>query len=154
MTKNTPVFVPSPSYRPSDTLHNDPSNPALIEPYPPTLPIEIALRIQPVPDICKAYGIERAEWNRIRLNPVFVEDLRQCLENLKKEGMNFKMRAQLQATELLKTTWNMIHDETGQVPPAVRADLAKATVRWAGYDSKDQTAQTSGNSFQVNIHMT
>lgn len=151
----TPKFVPSPSYRPSDGEHNDPSNPSLIEPYPPTLPVEIALRVLPVPDICKAYGIDRDEWNRIRVDPLFIEDLRKCLEDMKQEGMTFKMKARLQSTELLKTSWNIIHDTTGQVPPAVKAALIKDTVRWAGYDNKEGAAGNNGqqNAFQINIHM-
>jgi len=40
------------------------SDPAKIG-WPPTLPIEIALREQTPKEICAAYGIDRAEWQRL-----------------------------------------------------------------------------------------
>lgn len=134
-------------------LREVPRDPAAL-PYPPTLPVEIALRQMPVQAICEAYGIDQAEWNRLRYDPLFIEDLRKCVEELRKDGMSFKMKARLQSEELLKTSWNMIHDEAN-VPPAVRADLVKFTIRAAGLDgSKDQAAAAVvGNALQINIVM-
>ena len=121
--------------------------------YPPTLPVEIALRQHPVRSVCESYGIDQAEWDRLRFDPVFIDDVKYWMDELKKEGMSFKIKARLQSEELLKTTWNMIHDITGTVPPAVKADLAKFTIRAAGLDgSKDQAANAGlANNLQINI---
>ena len=105
--------------------------------YPATLPIELALRVASVSQICKAYEISREEFEALCRNPNFVEDLRRARELVRKEGMSFKLKAQLQSDELLKTSWGMIHNTA--VPATVRADLIKFTVRVAGLDaSKDQ----------------
>jgi hypothetical protein len=48
----------------------------------------------------------------------------------------------------------MIHDKTGEVPPAVQADLLKFIVKVAGLDaSKDQAANQPGAGFSINIQL-
>jgi hypothetical protein len=123
--------------------------------YPPTLPVEIALRVAPLADICRAYDISREQFEVLRHDPVFVADLRRAMELVKKEGMSFKLKAQLQSDELLKTSWTMIHDKSGDIPASVRADLLKFTIRAAGLDgSKDPTGGGSTGpalSIQINL---
>jgi len=132
-----------------------PSDPAELG-YPATLPIEVALKTATIPQICKAYGLSREDWDRLRHDAGFLADVMAATEALKKEGMSFKMKAQLQAEELLKTSWQMIHSHSDDVPPSVRADLLKFTIRAAGLDgSKDQAAQTNNNAnnLQININL-
>jgi hypothetical protein len=132
-----------------------PDNPAEIEPYPPTLPLEVALKTAPVKDICEAYGLTRTDWDALKTNPTFVHEVATWRENLKKDGgLSFRMKARLQAEELLKTSWRMIHDRTGDVAPSVQADLIKFTIRAAGLDgSKDQAAAAQQNALQININL-
>ena len=57
---------------------------------------------------------------------------------------------------LLEKSWNMINDATGLVPPNVKADLLKFTIRAAGLDgSKDQAANAGmvGTALQINIRL-
>ncbi len=126
-----------------------PSDPARLG-YPPTFPIEIALRTSPTRAICEEYGITEDEWDLIRCEPLFLDDLQRAMEMLKKEGMGFKVKARLQAEEVLKTSWRLMHD--AETPPAVRADLIKSTVRWAGYDAPAPVGQGAGTGFQININ--
>ena len=46
------------------------------------------------------------------------------------------------AEELLTTSWLLIHDPA--VSPAVKADLIKSTVKWAGLEPKDAGPQDNG----------
>lgn len=131
----------------------NPEDPALLG-YPATLPIEVALQTAPIKDICMAYGITREQWNQLRVHPQFVADVRAAHEELKKEGMSFRMKARLQADELLKKSWQMIHEPFDRVPANVKADLIKFTVRAAGLepDSKGGVGGGgSGNNLQINI---
>jgi hypothetical protein len=123
-------------------------------PWPPTLPVEIALRQQSPRAICEAYGIDQLEWDRLRHDPLFVDDVKHWIEELRKDGMSFKAKARLQAEELLQTSWNMIHKDPS-IPHAVKADLIKFTIRAAGLDgSKDQAANAGvSNALQINIVM-
>lgn len=121
--------------------------------YPATLPIEIALRTAPISRICEAYGISREEWEELRHHPAFIADLRAALESLKKDGMSFRMKARLQSEELLKQSWRMIHASSDEVPPSVKADLIKFTIRAAGLEADSKTNAQATNNLQININL-
>ncbi len=133
-----------------ELLRHDPAS----LPYPPTLPVELALRQKSPMEICQAYNITQAQWNQLRFDPIFIADLRSAVENLKKDGMSFRTKAKLQSEELLKTSWYLIHSSNEEVPPQVKADLIKFTIRAAGLDgSKDQAAQAAAVSNQLQINL-
>ena len=126
--------------------------------FPPTLPIEIALREQTPREICEAYNISKSEWADIRVNPVFIRALTDAVELLKKEGMTFKIKARLQAEALLQTSWSLIHAPAEEVPSSVKADLIKFTIKAAGYDeSQGQKAAANAasmvNALQINLYL-
>jgi hypothetical protein len=119
--------------------------------YPPTLPVEVALRTAPVKTICESYGIDRETWDRLRHDEGFVAHVQRIVDAVKKDGgLGFKLKAQLQSEELLKTSWKLIHNK--DVPSSVKADLIKFTVRAAGLDgSKDQTAAAQQPTLAIQI---
>ena len=123
--------------------------------YPPTLPIEIALKTASHAELREEYGYSEEEWAALPSNPYFLADLAAAAEMVKKEGMSFKLKARLQAEALLKESWRMIHAKgEDAAPPSVKADLIKSTMRWAGYDAKDQAAAgavNNGFSIQINL---
>jgi hypothetical protein len=116
--------------------------------YPATLPIEIALKVAPIKDICATYGISREMWVSLCADPVFSADYAKAKE-LISEGMGFKLKAQLQADALLKKSWELIHDP--MTPSNVRADLIKSTIKWAGHDSP-AVSEMTGSGFSININ--
>ena len=128
-------------------------NPADLGWYPPTFPVELALRVASVKTVCEAYGFDRAQWDAIRSDPVFQADLARACEMVKKDGMSFKLKAQLQSEELLKTSWRMIHAPEGKVPASVRADLLKFTIRAAGLVEDKTGPAGTGNNLQININL-
>lgn len=130
----------------------DPEDPATLT-YPPTLPVEIALKTAPLPTICASYGISKAQWDVLRKHPVFIHDLTQAVEMLKREGMSFRMKARLQAEELLKTSWSLIHKPSDEVPPSVKADLIKFTIKAAGLDASADKATGNAPPLQININL-
>lgn len=134
--------------------HLRPANPADLG-FPPTLPVEIALRVAPIRQICEAYNISKDEFEALLCDPVFQKAVRDANEMVQKEGMSFKMKARLQAEELLGTSWKLIHSNNDEVPPNVKADLIKFTIRAAGLDgSKDQAAANSNiTGLQININL-
>jgi len=121
--------------------------------WPPTLPIEIALKTAPMNEIRDAYGYTEEQWWALKDNPDFLADLAAAVEMVKKEGMSFKLKAALQAEELLKTSWRLIHAPIDEVPSSVKADLIKATARWAGYDNKDVGAAGNANNLNIQINL-
>lgn len=116
--------------------------------YPATLPIEVALKVAPIKEICGSYGITKEMWVSLCADPVFSADYAKARE-LVSEGMGFRLKAQLQADALLQKSWELIHDP--MTPSNVRADLIKSTIKWAGHDSP-ATAETVGSGFSININ--
>ena len=127
-----------------------PFNPAELG-FPPMLPIELAMHLSPVPEICAAYNIGKDEFLKLVDDPLFVQAYAGAQEMLRKDGMSFRIKARMQAEELLKTSWAMI--QSTSTPTAVRADLIKSTVRWAGYEPKGDGPGALGNAFQININL-
>lgn len=123
--------------------------------YPPTLPVEVALRTAPIKAICAAYGLSEEQWKSLKADPAFVAHVQRIFEAVKKDGgLGFKLKAQLQSEELLKTSWKLIHAPTDDVPPSVKADLIKFTIRAAGLDgSKDQAAGVAGPGLTIQINL-
>jgi hypothetical protein len=120
--------------------------------FPPMLPIELALRVAPVREICEAYGINRDEFTALANDPLFIKAYATAKEELQKDGMSFRLKAKVQAEELLKKSWALIHSD--HTPSNIKADLIKATVRWAGYEPKANDGPGGvGNAFQININL-
>ena len=76
-------------------------------------------------------------------DPVFLKKVDHYRNEIREKGMTFRLKARAQAEELLTTSWLLIHDPI--VSPAVKADLIKSTVKWAGLENKEGVA-TDGNS--------
>jgi len=83
-------------------------------------------------------------------DPLFAQRVKAYQSQLRERGLSFRMKAQVQAEELLTTSWDLIHDRDAS--PAVRADLIKWTAKVAGFDTnKDVGAGDSG--VKINIYM-
>jgi hypothetical protein len=67
--------------------------------------------------------------------------------------MSFRIKAMLQADELLKTSWGMIHN--GALPATVRADLIKFTIRVAGLDASKDGGGPGGDkpTFSITVNL-
>lgn len=123
--------------------------------WPPTLPIELALKTATPAELQIEYGYTDAEWAALPRNPVFLSDLAQACELVRQEGMSFKLKAKLIAEENLKQVWKMIHESHGDVPPAVKGKLIELTARWAGFDNKGSGEGGDGpvNANTLNIQI-
>lgn len=133
-------------------LHAIPADPSVIG-WPPTLPIELALQASPLDAILEAYGLTYEDYRVLLETPGFVKQVAGAIEALKEDGMSFVMKARLQSEELLARSWAMTHAPYDEVPPAVQADLIKATWRVAGLDaSKNQQQVATGPSLAIQIN--
>jgi hypothetical protein len=75
-------------------------------------------------------------------DPVFLKKVEGYRNEVREKGLTFKLKARAQAEELLTTSWLLIHDPA--VSPAVKADLIKSTVKWAGLEPRDAGPQDNG----------
>lgn len=118
--------------------------------FPAMLPVELALKIDTPAVVCAAYGIDKDGLQTLLRNAVFVKAYQDAVEMLKIEGMSFKLKARMQAEDLLATSYTMV--KNANTSDAVRADLIKSTVRWAGWDAKAADAN-AGSQFAIQINL-
>ena len=131
-------------------LHDDSKDPTSLV-WPPTLPIELALKTASPAELREEYGYTQAEWDALPKNPVFMKELAGACELVRQEGMSFKLKAKLIAEENLKQVWKMVHDDTQSVPAAVRGKLIELTARWAGFDPRTNgEGAEGGGALQAN----
>jgi len=101
-------------YTLTEKLERDPANLG----FPAMLPVEIALKTAPLKDIFEAYGLTREDYDRLKEDPVFLLAVKKAAEMAKKEGFSFRMKALMQAEELLRLLRTLIH--SADTPPQVK----------------------------------
>lgn len=125
--------------------------------WPPTLPIELALKTASPAELRVEYGFTDEEWDALRRNPVFLADLAQACELVRQEGMSFKLKAKLIAEENLAQVFKMVRESHDDVPPAVKGKLIELTARWAGFDPRTLPEGGAGpvnaNTLQIQINL-
>lgn len=84
-------------------------------------------------------------------DPVFLKKVEHYRLEIREKGMTFKLKARAQAEELLTTSWLLIHDPA--VSAAVKADLIKSTVKWAGLEPKDTVQTDNGGGVKITINL-
>lgn len=86
-------------------------------------------------------------------DPVFLKKVEHYRDEVRDKGLTFKLKARAQAEELLTTSWLLIHDPS--TSPAVKADLIKSTVKWAGLEPKGDVAVdgAAGGGVRITINL-
>lgn len=85
-------------------------------------------------------------------DPVFLKRVEHYRGEIRDKGMTFRLKARAQAEELLTTSWLLIHDPI--VSPAVKADLIKSTVKWAGLEPKEAgMVAEAGGGVKITINL-
>jgi hypothetical protein len=118
--------------------------------FPHLLPLELALGESSPRDICAEYEITKAQFAKMLKLPGFMKAYEEA-KNIVANGMGFRIKAQLQSEELLKTSWALIH--SSGTPSHVKADLIKHTWKVAGYEPKDEKGPLGAGGLQINIQL-
>lgn len=85
-------------------------------------------------------------------DPVFLKKVEHYRGEVREKGLTFKLKARAQAEELLTTSWMLIHDPA--VSPAVKADLIKSTVKWAGLEPVNNAqGEGAGGGVRITINL-
>lgn len=135
-----------------DDLGSTPrGNPVALRPdWSMRMAVDVAIGAS-VESIMETYNLQHHDYTRIVNDAHFLAKVAGIRKSLEKEGASFRLKAQLQAEELLATSWQMIHDP--DVPSTVRAALIKDTVRWASWDNPQQVGGGPGGGFSININL-
>jgi hypothetical protein len=119
------------------------------------LALDLALVIESglgtVEDLLESNRIDHQDLADFSQDKQFLKTVEGYKDDIREKGLAFKLKARVQAEELLRTSYLLTQDP--DVPASVKADLIKATVKWAGYDTPPQVAPTAsgGVSIQINF---
>lgn len=129
------------------------TNPQEYTKWSDRLALDIALRLEgsgeDVSDICLRHNITPASLLVYNKDPIFLAKVGHLRNEVRDKGITFRLKARTQAEELLKTSWLLIHSP--ETSAAVKADLIKSTVKWAGLEPKSDAAVDDGNGGGVRI---
>ena len=102
-------------------------------------------------EIVARHNISASDLLVFNADPVFRKKVEHYRAEVRDKGLTFKLKARAQAEELLTTSWLLIHDPA--VSPAVKADLIKSTVKWAGLEPKTDVATDAGGGVKITINL-
>lgn len=110
------------------------------------LAFDIALRLEgsgeEVDEILDRHRLLATDLLAFNKDPIFLKKVEHFRGEIREKGITFKMKAKAQAEELLTTSWSLIHSP--DVSAAVKADLIKSTVKWAGLEPKNDPVEMGG----------
>jgi hypothetical protein len=103
--------------------------------------------------IALEHGIKKTELVRFSRDIAFQKKIEELRASIKDKGLTFRLKARTQAEELLLTSWSLIHSPN--TSPAVKADLIKSTVKWAGLEprSDENMNGSSPGGVVINIDL-
>jgi hypothetical protein len=118
--------------------------------FDPRLAYEIALDLDSPVEVFARYGYVEDAAVALLSDPVFGRTVTSYREEIKTSGIGFKLKAKIQAEDLLTHSYQIATDP--EVPASVRADLIKWTAKVAGYEPKDEAGKAGGGgAFALNI---
>ena len=98
--------------------------------------------------LCEELGVSPDQAEMWEKDTWFGERVRFWREEIIK-GLGFRLKARIQAEEMLDTSFDLVHNP--DVPPQTKADLIKATVKWAGLEPTSSELGGPGASAGVSI---
>lgn len=108
---------------------------------------------RPLADVLAALGLDTADvglQNLLR-SAEFKRRYSKLVDELKESGESFKLKARVQAEELLATQWQIIHDKSA--PHAVRMKGIENVVEWADLKPKKTPDAPPPAQISINIDL-
>jgi len=120
------------------------------------LAFDIALRLEnsgeDIKEIMLRHNVTAQHIAAYSKDPLFQNKVTAYRDEIRDKGVTFRIKAKAQAEELLKTSWVLIHSP--DVSAAVKADLIKSTVKWAGLEPKtDAPEGVGGGGVRILINL-
>ena len=121
--------------------------------FPSSLPMAYVLRSVPLEEFVAAQGYNLEQWDMISRNPLFKTAVTEAEKLVNDEGGAFRIKARAMAEQFLPEAEALVNSD--ETPPAVKADMIKAIIKFAGLDgSVDQrSSRPQGNAVQINIDL-
>jgi hypothetical protein len=104
-----------------------------------------------VQDLLTRNNLTVSQFAEFANDKIFEKTVQDYREEIRKKGLTFRAKARVQAEELLKTSWILIHSI--DTPAAVKADLIKHTVKWADLEPKGTSVENSTGGVSITINL-
>ena len=108
------------------------------------LAVELALNINDAEDIFDQYGYSPDAAAELVENPAFVLLMQQAQRSVVEEGLSFKMKAKLMASELLPYAHDLATDPL--ISAAVRLQSIQWAAKMAGFEPKEAKDEGKGGT--------
>lgn len=120
--------------------------------YPHMLPIELALGLNPVSEICAAYGLDRAAFAAICEVPQFQAEFDWAMDEKMKPGGSVRLQCAMMSDEAVKVMYTAMTNTENNINQ--RASHAKDILRFAGYEpAKAKDGNETADRFSININL-
>lgn len=121
--------------------------------FPHQLPIELALGLNPVPEICEAYGLTREEFAAIIQVEHFQAMYEWAMEEKNRPGGAFRLQMAMMGDEAAKVIFTTLTTVDSGLPLRMRA--AELVAKFGGLEPPKQVAGVDvGERFAINISFT
>jgi len=105
----------------------------------------------PIDELLQKLNVDKTAFMQIAQSPLFKKQVKAFVKELEENGVSFQLKARIQAEEMLKKNWQIVHDP--DTPATVAVKAIENTVRWAGLEAKSNTAEvTQGPGFSITIN--
>lgn len=125
-------------------------------PWSNVVAFELALILESggetVQDLLTRNNLTANDFLEYSKDKIFERTVKDYRAEIRTKGLTFRQKARVQAEELLKTSWILIHSI--DTPASVKADLIKHMVKWADLEPKNtsiDTSSTGGVSITINL---
>lgn len=111
---------------------------------------EVGMKL-PMKELLANLGVPEATFLQHSQDRMFVRSVKSYKKELEDKGVSFQMKARIQAEEMLKKQWLIVHDPL--TPPQVAVKAIENTVRWAGLDASKTVEASNGPGFSITINL-
>lgn len=118
--------------------------------FPDKLPIELALGLNPIPEICASYGLSKEDFAAIIAIPQFQAAYEWAMEEKMKVGGATRLRCAMMTDEAVSTLYFAMTDPENHINQ--RAAHAKDIIRLAGHEpAKPKETVAENEKFTIAI---
>lgn len=118
----------------------------------PEMVYDIAAGLEEPEEVAQRYGFEGEDWEKIKSNKAFQVSLSAAVAELEQNGVTFKNKSKLMASELMEHAFRMA--KAGDMSPGMLLKLIEMLAKYAGFEPKNEPqAANTGPSFSININV-
>jgi hypothetical protein len=123
-----------------------------ITPWPPLLPIDLALGLDDIPVILARHGLTEKDYTQLADLPAFRLELMKISKEIRENGLSFARKSAYQAESYLEDLDLLMQNV--DTPPSIKLDIFKTLAKMGGLEPKDAKADGNGApSFNLQINI-